>query len=261
MCMLGHVVSEITEDRVNLDSESDSDEGEVGEGFTVGTGTYSVKMRLYSDLPQFVPIHGKRIRLYYRGIRKLCTNCFGGHLRKNCSSPKVQWVEYVSDFMSKYNHIPEESYGKWSKIVKEWRAANLIDSAGSNPEAGTQSNSDKTRDVIGTVSHTEPQQEQDQEQESSNLSNSTAGKASTRSLGSDSRPVILTNSLVNQPGPSPTGVARMLEVLRSNGMEVTPTSTQKMGAVNPVLPIPPFKQKKAAKKDTVKKVNSRKASI
>jgi hypothetical protein len=259
--MLGHVVLEITEDRVNLDSESDSDGGEVGEGFTVGTGTYSVKMRLNSDLPQFVPIHGKRIRLYYRGIKKLCTNCLGGHLRKNCSLPKVQWVEYFSDFMSKYDHIPEESYGKWSKIVKKWRAANLIDSAGSNPKAGTQSNSDKTRDVIGTVSHAEPQQEQEQNQESSNLINSTAGIASTRSLDSDSRPVILTNSLVNQPGPSSTGVARMLEVLRSNGMEVTPTSTQKMGAVNPVLPIPPFKQKKAAKKDTVKKVNSRKASI
>ena len=117
---LGAVVSEITEDRVNLEEESDSDE-ENSNGFTVGTGIYSVKMRLSSDLPQFVPMCGKRIRLYYRDIPKVCTQCFGRHPRRGCTAEKVPWVRYVSDFMLRYDYIPVESYGKWAKIVAEWR--------------------------------------------------------------------------------------------------------------------------------------------
>ena len=117
---LGNVVSEITEDRVNLEDESDSDE-EIEGGFTVGTGIYSVKMRLSSSLPQFVPMCGKRIRLYYRDIPKICTQCFGNHPRKGCTAEKVPWVKYVSDFMLRYDYIPTESYGKWAKIVAQWR--------------------------------------------------------------------------------------------------------------------------------------------
>ena len=119
---LGAVVSEITEDRINLEEESDSDE-ENPDSFTVGTGIYSVKMRLSSPLPQFVPMCGKRIRLYYRDIPKICTQCFGGHPRRGCTAEKVPWVRYVSEFMLRYNYIPDESYGKWAKIVADWRAS------------------------------------------------------------------------------------------------------------------------------------------
>ncbi len=31
-----------------------------------------------------LPMHGKRVRLYYRGIVKRCTNCFQQHQRKFC---------------------------------------------------------------------------------------------------------------------------------------------------------------------------------
>jgi hypothetical protein len=93
MAKLGNVLSEITENRINLDSDTNEDSG--AERSSIGTGTYSVKMQLNADLPQFVPICGKRIRLYYRGIPKMCTNCFGPHIRKVCSSSRVQWIEYV----------------------------------------------------------------------------------------------------------------------------------------------------------------------
>ena len=119
MNYLGDVITEITEDRINLDDESGSDEE--NPGFSVGTGIYSVKMKISRDLPQFVPICGKRIRLYYRDIPKVCTQCFGRHPRKGCTAQKVPWVKYVSDFMVKYAYIPKESYGKWGKIVDEWR--------------------------------------------------------------------------------------------------------------------------------------------
>jgi hypothetical protein len=59
----------------------------------VGNGIYSVQMKLKQDMPQLVPIHGKRVRLYYRGIVKRCTNCFGIHQRKNCTEEKVPWIK------------------------------------------------------------------------------------------------------------------------------------------------------------------------
>ena len=64
---------------------------------------------------------GKRICLYYRDIPKICTQCFGTHPRKGCTAEKVLWVKYVSDFMLRYDYIPAESYGKWAKIVAQWR--------------------------------------------------------------------------------------------------------------------------------------------
>ena len=143
MNYLGNVITEITEDRVNLDDESSGDEETPG--FTVGTGIYSVKMRLTSELPQFVPICGKRIRLYYKDIPKVCTNCFGRHPRKGCTEDKVPWVKYVSDFMLTHDYIPKECYGKWGKIVDEWRTSNGLQEL---PETlpGTESNPNNTEE-------------------------------------------------------------------------------------------------------------------
>jgi hypothetical protein len=62
---------------------------------------------------------GKRIRIYYRGVTKLCPNCFGAHARKNCKSEKVTWIQYVLRFMENNPDIPPEYYGKWWKIVNE----------------------------------------------------------------------------------------------------------------------------------------------
>ena len=62
---------------------------------------------------------GKRIRVYYRGVTKLCPNCFGAHPRKNCRSEKVSWVQYVLRFMESHPDVPPEFYGKWWKIVND----------------------------------------------------------------------------------------------------------------------------------------------
>ena len=76
-------------------------------------------MRLKTDIPQIIPMCGKRIRVYHKGIQKLCTNCFGAHQRRNCRSSKVPWIKYVLNFMEKYPDIPEELYGRWWKAVND----------------------------------------------------------------------------------------------------------------------------------------------
>ena len=59
----GEVISEITEEPFD-DSGSDPTLP------PVGNGTYIVRMKLRRDLPNWIPMYGKKICLYYRDIRK-----------------------------------------------------------------------------------------------------------------------------------------------------------------------------------------------
>ena len=105
----GEVKSDVTEDTVE-DPDSEDD-------IRYGNGIYSVRMKIRRDLPQFMPMFGKRVRLYYRGIVKRCTNCFDPHRRKLCKNEKVQWSEYVRGFAENFPEIPRALYGKWEKML------------------------------------------------------------------------------------------------------------------------------------------------
>jgi hypothetical protein len=107
----GEVKSEILEDTHEGSDDPSEDLP------PVGNGIYSVQMKLKREMPQLIPMHGKRIRLYYRGIIKRCTNCFGIHQRKNCKEEKVPWIKYVEQFISNYPEIPKESYGRWATMI------------------------------------------------------------------------------------------------------------------------------------------------
>ena len=87
-------------------------------------------MKLERDMPQLIPMHGKRIQIYYRGIIKRCTNCFGAHQRKNCKEEKVPWIKYVQQFINNYPDIPKESYGRWANVIDGDRMV--------RPEQGSQ---------------------------------------------------------------------------------------------------------------------------
>ena len=77
------------------------------------TGIYSVKIKLSRDIPQILPILGKRIKIHYKGIQKLCLNCFGPHPKRVCQSKKTEWKEYITKFMFENANIPRELYGTW----------------------------------------------------------------------------------------------------------------------------------------------------
>jgi hypothetical protein len=111
----------------------------------LGNGIYSVRMKIARDMPQFIPMHGKRVRLYYRGIVKRCTNCFQQHQRKFCKNEKVLWSDYVARFAELFPEIPHDMYGKWKTMIKvgEQRereeksdTENTIKPQEDNPKAG-----------------------------------------------------------------------------------------------------------------------------
>ena len=98
-------------EEIHPNSDSDAD--------PVGNGTFSIKMRLNRDIPQLLPMWGKRVRVYHRGVQKLCSNCFGAHARRNCRSEKVAWTRYVLNFMEKFPESPSKLYGRWWKVIND----------------------------------------------------------------------------------------------------------------------------------------------
>ena len=83
-----------------------------------GDGTYTIKMRIDKQIPQFLPMYGKKVRVEHRAIQILCTNCYGKHPRKVCKSEKVQWMDYVERFMQANEEVTPEMYGRWAEIAK-----------------------------------------------------------------------------------------------------------------------------------------------
>ena len=106
----GEQAGQLSEE-IHPNSDSDAD--------PIGNGTFSIKMRLRTDIPQLLPMWGKRVRIYHRGVQKLCSNCFGLHQRRNCRSEKVAWTRYVLNFMEKHPEIPSEMYGRWWKVIND----------------------------------------------------------------------------------------------------------------------------------------------
>jgi hypothetical protein len=106
-------LSHFGEIKSNLSEDTHEESDDSSDDFPpVGNGIYSVKMKLSRDMPQLIPMHGKRVHLYYRGITKRCTNCFGTHQRKNCKSEKVTWFSYVEQFARIFPDIPKSMYGQ-----------------------------------------------------------------------------------------------------------------------------------------------------
>ena len=82
----------------------------------VGNGTYVVTMKLKKDLPNWVPVFGRKVCFEYRGIKKQCSSCFGPHIKKFCKNEKMSIEEYADRFRIRHPTIPEQLYGRLAKI-------------------------------------------------------------------------------------------------------------------------------------------------
>ena len=51
------------------------------------------------------PMYGRKLRIYYPGIDRACSNCYGMHARQRCRNEKVQWITYVRKFIEKTNQL------------------------------------------------------------------------------------------------------------------------------------------------------------
>ena len=114
----GKVLVPITEETHDMqDSDPDLDED------PIGTGNYWLTMRLDKPIPQFIPMLGRKIEIYYRGMKQVCVNCYeAGHKKNDCKNQRREWVNYVAEFIET-NDLSPEMYGKWFEITKKLRTS------------------------------------------------------------------------------------------------------------------------------------------
>ena len=119
----GFQVSGITEDKEDAGKQSSEDE-EIYNDVDINTGIYSVKIHLSGEIPQLIPMHGKKIKIYHKGIKKQCVSCYKtGHFKRDCREERKEWLDYVDGFMLATS-LPEEYFGNWVKLVEDWRSKN-----------------------------------------------------------------------------------------------------------------------------------------
>jgi hypothetical protein len=112
----GNPVSELNKDKERDTSNSDDNK--------YFNGIYSIKMDLHTKPPQLLPISGKKIKIYYKGIEKRCVKCLEtGHFKKNCTSARKDWMEYVSDLMFETG-FGLIMLGDAKKYLEKWRQEN-----------------------------------------------------------------------------------------------------------------------------------------
>jgi len=110
-------IQEATDDDLDPDVRPDDN--------TVGCGNLQVKVKIIKPIPQFLPMHGYKVRVYYKDIPKMCTNCYKtGHLRKDCKNDNKNWLHYVVDFITDNDQIDEEDFGFWMKKSRDYIRAN-----------------------------------------------------------------------------------------------------------------------------------------
>ena len=116
LVLFGEVISEISEE-IYVDKDDPNSESLP----PIGNGTYVVKMKLKKDMPNIVPMYGRKVFLDYKGIRRQCNACFGPHVKKYCKNEKMSLDEFVTRFRVKHPEIPELYYGRLAKmeIVRE----------------------------------------------------------------------------------------------------------------------------------------------
>ena len=134
----GELINNFAEEKMSYEPDSSDEEDEEAYKVPVHTGKYVVQMRIDRPIPQILPIDGRRIRIYYKGIRKQCNNCFEfGHLKRDCKERRKEWAEYVSSMMESTG-FESDLFGKWAVVVKDWRIKNLSETAQTKNQQGEE---------------------------------------------------------------------------------------------------------------------------
>ena len=101
----GSITTDITEELFNDPHDTDG---------TNRTGIYTLRMIMDKGPPELIPVDGVRMKLQFRGVKKLCTGCYGEHLRKNCNEPKKKWTDYIKIFRESNPDIPDDFFGEFA---------------------------------------------------------------------------------------------------------------------------------------------------
>ena len=105
--LYGEIKSELEEIAITGDTD----------GSLVGTGSYTVKVKLRRLIPNVIPMQGLKVKCSYQGVKKQCSNCYDYHkLRKDKTvkrfeCTKTTFQEYKETFKVNNPGIPLRMMG------------------------------------------------------------------------------------------------------------------------------------------------------
>jgi len=86
----------------------------------IATGDMSIVMKLEKQIPSFLPMYGKKIRVAYRGMVPVCSNCFDvNHMRVECGNTRANYLDYVNMLIER-NRFEPSLFGSWVPRVKKY---------------------------------------------------------------------------------------------------------------------------------------------
>ncbi len=71
-----------------------------------------MRLKLAFHIPEYLPMWGKKARIYYHGIPLYCVSCNEiGHVKNECQSDPVSWKSYIQRLVK--DGISSELFGAW----------------------------------------------------------------------------------------------------------------------------------------------------
>ncbi len=71
-----------------------------------------VRLKLAYQIPEFLPMWGKKARVYYHGIPPFCVSCYDlGHVKNACKSETISWRDYIHRMVDA--GISKDLFGSW----------------------------------------------------------------------------------------------------------------------------------------------------
>jgi hypothetical protein len=88
----------------------------------IRTDVFETSILLKEHVPEYLPVAGRKVQVAYPGIPKGCNNCFAvGHLKRNCKSKKVEWLDRVAELRAS-GRFEDDLFGGWIAILEQRRA-------------------------------------------------------------------------------------------------------------------------------------------
>ncbi len=71
-----------------------------------------MKLKLQHHIPEYLPIRGKKAKIYYHGMLPFCSACHViGHFTADCGNQPTSWWDYIERLKS--CEIPLDYFGSW----------------------------------------------------------------------------------------------------------------------------------------------------
>jgi len=79
----------------------------------LNTEAITATIELSEHIPEWLPMFGCRVRVYYHGMKTQCNSCWQlGHFSQKCTNSKITWKIFVNQ-LAETGKFEKELFGRW----------------------------------------------------------------------------------------------------------------------------------------------------